>query len=58
MNENGANVDECKDQITEIGVQGKPHNMFPFIQSKIEKITMIKILLKTIPIVFSARGAS
>ena len=29
MYENGANVDECKDQITEIGVQGKPHSMFP-----------------------------
>ena len=35
--ENGAKVVELEDQITDIGVQGNPHKIFPFIQSKMEK---------------------
>tara|TARA_Y100001958_G_C20880298_1_gene310822 strand:- start:382 stop:576 length:195 start_codon:yes stop_codon:yes gene_type:complete len=46
--ENGARVNEFEDQITDIGVQGNPHKIFPFIQSKMEKETIIKILLKNI----------
>ena len=45
MYENGARVVEFEDQITDIGVHGKPHNIFPFIQSKIEKNITIKTLL-------------
>ena len=45
MYENGARVDEFEDQITAIGVHGNPHKIFPFIQSKIEKINIIKIIL-------------
>ena len=37
MYENGAKVDAFEDHITEIGVHGKPHKIFPFIQSNIEK---------------------
>ena len=45
MYEKGARVDGVEDQITDIGVHGKPHRMFPFIQSKIEKVNMIKIII-------------
>ena len=45
---NGARVDAFEDHITEIGVHGKPHKIFPFIQSKIEKNIIIKILLNKI----------
>ena len=48
MYENGARVDEFEDQITDIGVQGNPHKIFPFIQSKMEKDRIIKMLLKSI----------
>ena len=48
MYENGARVDEFEDQITDIGVHGNPHKIFPFIQSKIEKKIIIKILLNNI----------
>ena len=46
--ENGASVDECEDQITDIGVHGNPHKIFPFIQSKIEKKNIIRKLLNNI----------
>ena len=45
--ENGARVDEYEDQITDIGVHGNPHKIFPFIQSKIEKNIIIRILLNS-----------
>ncbi len=48
MYENGARVNEFEDQITDIGVQGNPHKIFPFIQSKMEKEIIIKILLNNI----------
>ena len=45
MYENGARVVEFEDQITDIGVHGNPHKIFPFIQSKIEKNIIIKMQL-------------
>ena len=45
MYENGARVSGFEDQITEIGVHGNPHRIFPFTQSKIEKEIIIIMLL-------------
>ena len=45
MYENGVRVVEFEDQITEIGVHGNPHKIFPFVQSKIEKNITIKMPL-------------
>ena len=52
MYENGARVVEFEDQITEIGVHGNPHKIFPFIQSNIDKNIIIKMLLNnTLPFI-------
>ncbi len=40
--EKGCKVKLLNDQIADKGVQGKPQNIFDFIQSKILKINIIK----------------